>query len=275
MAVTNNIRDDVIYDNESGTWQEQPITNEKIIELLQKEEDNSFLAYSMGVWCTAYARSNLIRNVIKLDEFCVYCDTDSMKLKKGFDKKVIDNYNDFVVKKIKYVSNKFNIPFEYFAPKDKDGNSHLIGVFENDENYDEFITQGAKKYCYTQIKKNKKIKDDDNVIEKIDDEKSKVLKITVAGVPKKGCKALKSIDEFRDDFEFKYKFTGKKLIAYTENQKPIILTDYLGIKSKVLDISGCAIFPTSYVLGKALEYTNLLNENSSERAKFIEEVENE
>lgn len=275
MAVTNNIRDDVIYDNESGTWQEQPITNEKIIELLQKEEDNSFLAYSMGVWCTAYARSNLIRNVIKLDEFCVYCDTDSMKLKKGFDKKVIDNYNDFVVKKIKYVSNKFNIPFEYFAPKDKDGNPHLIGVFENDENYDEFITQGAKKYCYTQIKKNKKIKDDDNVIEKIDDEKSKVLKITVAGVPKKGCKALKSIDEFRDDFEFKYKFTGKKLIAYTENQKPIILTDYLGIKSKVLDISGCAIFPTSYVLGKALEYTNLLNENSSERAKFIEEVENE
>lgn len=88
---------------------------------------------------------------------------------------------------------------------------------------------------------------------------------------KDGAMALKSIDEFRDNFEFPFKYTGKKLIAYIENQKPIVITDYLGIKYKVCDISGCAIYPTSYLLGKALEYTNLLNENSSERAKFMED----
>ncbi len=270
MAVTNNIRDEVIYDNESLTWSEKPITNEEIIEKLNKEKDDAFLSYSMGVWCTAYARNNLIRNVMKLDDFCIYCDTDSMKLKKGFDINVINNYNKFVKKKIEYVSDKFNLPIDLFEPKDKDGIKHLIGVFENDENYDEFITQGAKKYCYTQIKKNSKIKKDDNVIQKINNEKSKVLKITVAGVPKKGAKALKDISEFRDDFEFKFEYTGKKLLAYCDEQKPKIITDYLGIDAKVIDISGCAIFPTSYVLGKALEYTNLLNENSSERAIYHE-----
>lgn len=191
MAVTNNIRDDVIFDNDSGLWSEVPINNEKIIELLKKEEEKAFLSYSMGVWCTAWARNNLIRNVIKLDEYCIYCDTDSMKLKEGFDINVIKNYNNFVIEKIKYVSKLFNISLDYFEPKDKDGNKHLIGIFENDENYYEFITQGAKKYCYTQIVKNEKIKKDTNVIKKIDDNKSKVLKITVAGVPKRRSYGIK------------------------------------------------------------------------------------
>ena len=269
MACTNNIRDEVIFDNESGLWYEKEITNEKIIELLKEEEKKSFLAYSMGVWCTAWARNNLIRNVIKLDKYCIYVDTDSLKLKEGFDIKVIQDYNKFVYNLINTVSKKFNIPFDYFKPKDKDGIEHLIGVFEEDAFYNEFITQGAKKYCYTQIKNNKKIKKDDNIIEIFND-KSKILNITVAGVPKKGAKALKSINEFKDDFLFPFKYTGKKLIAYCEDMKPIILKDYLGISYKVTDISGCSIFPASYILGKSMEYTELLNENSSERAKFKE-----
>lgn len=49
--------------------------------------------------------------------------------------------------------------------------------------YDEFITQGAKKYAYTKWIDKEKIKKDTNVQE-IKGNKAKILEITVAGVPK-------------------------------------------------------------------------------------------
>lgn len=36
------------------------------------------------------------------------------------------------------------------------------------------------------------------------------------------------------------------------------------------DKSGCALFPTSYVLGKSQEFCDLLTDNSSKRARFNE-----
>ena len=63
---------------------------------MQKEKKNAFLSFAFGVWCTARARYNLISNIIKLDPFMVYADTDSIKLIQGYDKKVIDDYNEFV-----------------------------------------------------------------------------------------------------------------------------------------------------------------------------------
>ena len=62
---------------------------------------------------------------------------------------------------------------EKLEVKDIKGNKHLLGLFEKDAHYKEFITQGAKKYAY-----------------KVDDK----IKITVAGVPKKGSKALKDLN---------------------------------------------------------------------------------
>jgi hypothetical protein len=66
----------------------------------------------------------------------------------------------------------------------------MLGVFDcetdkgNLYTYEEFITQGAKKYAYTKYKKLKKVNDNDNVL-KIEGEKALVLNITVSGVPKK------------------------------------------------------------------------------------------
>lgn len=45
MAVTNNIKDTVIYDNEKG-WTEKTITNEEILKLLEKEKETGFLSFS-------------------------------------------------------------------------------------------------------------------------------------------------------------------------------------------------------------------------------------
>jgi hypothetical protein len=87
---------------------------------------------------------------------------------------------------------------------------------------------------------------------------------------KNGARALKSLDEFRDDFLFDHKYTNKNLLAYCENQEKQEITDYLGNTFVVTDVSGCCIIPTTYVLGKALEYADLVSDNSSARAIYQE-----
>ena len=79
MTVTNTIRDRVEFDNVKG-WEEIPLTNDEIVSALDEEKKKAFLSFAYGVWVTAYARNNLLKNVIKLDKYIIYCDTDSMKL---------------------------------------------------------------------------------------------------------------------------------------------------------------------------------------------------
>lgn len=269
MSVTNTIRDEVIYDNIDG-WSERKLTNEEIEEALYSEKKQSFLSFAYGVWVTAYARNNLLRNVIKLDEYVVYCDTDSIKVKSGYNKSIIDDYNVYVNKRIDYVSKTLEIDKKRYSPLDVKGVSHMLGVFDKDAHYEKFITQGAKKYAYEYLKDEKKIKKDDNVINIIDG-KARIIGITVSGVPKRGAKALKNLSDFKDDFVFDYKNTNKNLLIYCEDMKEFNLVDYNGLEYKVTDKSGCCVIPTTYILGKALEYANLITDESSKRAVYKEE----
>ena len=192
-----------------------------------------------------------------------------MKLKEGYNKEVIKDYNKFVINKLKHVSKILEIPYEKFSTKDSKGEKHILGVFDNDGKYDEFITQGAKKYAYTKWIDKEKIKEDTNVQE-IKGKKAKVLEITVAGVPKSGALGLKNLSEFKDNFVFDFKYTNKNLLMYCENQEKCTIIDYQGNEYIVKDKSGCCIVPTTYVLGKALEYADLISDNSSKRAKYKE-----
>ena len=70
---------------------------------------------------------------------------------------------------------------------------------------------------------------------------------------------------------FDYRYTNKNTLLYNDNQNPIDIVDLYGVKYKVTDISGCCLLPTTYELGKALEYADLLTDNSSARAKFKNE----
>jgi hypothetical protein len=103
-------------------------------------------------------------------------------------------------------------------------------------------------------------------------EKDGNIEITVSGVPKSGAKCLHSLEEFRDDLVFDYKYTNKNTLMYNDNQAPFDLVDYNGVKYNVTDKSGVCLLPTTYKLGKALEYANLLIDNSSARAKFKKEI---
>lgn len=147
MSVTNNIRDEVVFYNDeekinhdNKTWDEVKLTNEEIIDKLNDEKKASFLSFAYGVWVTAYARNNLLRNVIKLDDYVIYCDTDSMKLAEGYDKTVIEDYNKFVQGKIKYVSEQLQIDIDKYKPKDVDGIEHMLGLFDLDAHYEVFKT---------------------------------------------------------------------------------------------------------------------------------------
>ena len=252
MCCTNNIRDQVNFDNITG-WSEEDLSPTQIEKLLIKEKMFPFLSFAWGSFCTAYARRNLLENLLKLDEYCIYCDTDSLKLKEGYDKSVIDEYNKSVLKKIKKVCNDRDIPFDSFSPKDIKGREHTLGLFENETEkgrtftYDEFITQGAKKYAY-----------------KIDDK----IHITVSGVPKKGAKALKSLEEFTDNFIFNFEDTGKNIILYNDDQIDYNFRDYQGNFYRACYQYGSCILPTTYELGKSQDYQNLLSDESSKRAIY-------
>lgn len=272
MSVTNMINDKVIYDNVNG-WHEEELSNEEIEEKLYEEKQKGFLSFSYGCWVTAYARNNLIRNIMKVDEYLIYADTDSLKVKKGYDINVINTYNNYVEKKIIDVSKKLDININKYKPKDIKGNERMLGVFDDDGHYKEFITQGAKKYAYIKKYKKEKIEDRSKYnIVKEDDDNYYVLEITVAGVPKKGAMALKSLDEFKDSFVFEFEYTNKNLLMYVDYEDDYVVTDYLGNEYKVTDKSGCCLLPNTYELGKSLDYAVLLNDNSSKRARYKEGV---
>lgn len=263
MTVTNVIKDEVKFEN--NIWEEVEMTNEEIEEKLKYEYKKGFLSFSYGVWVTAYARYNLLINIMKLDDYMIYADTDSLKLIDGYDKNIILEYNKKVEERIKYVSDKLKIDINKYAPEDKKGHKHMLGLFELEKedfqknSYLEFITQGAKKYAVKE-----------EVIDKETNEKKEKIKITVAGVPKGGAKALKDLKDFKDGLIFKFEDTNKNLLYYCDNQDPVMVEDYLGNELLVKDKSGCCLLPNTYTLGKALDYAHLLSDDSAKRNYYKE-----
>ena len=96
------------------------------------------------------------------------------------------------------------------------------------------------------------------------------MEITVAGVPKSGTYQMDNLEQFKDDLVFEFKYTNKNMLVYVDSQEPFELTDYLGNKEKVIDISGCCLVPITYTLGKSIEYEHLLSDDSSKRARYNE-----
>ena len=87
---------------------------------------------------------------------------------------------------------------------------------------------------------------------------------------KNGAKALKTLNDFKDNFVFDFKYTNKNLCVYNDDMKEFELTDYKGKKKIVNDKHGVILIPTTYELGKSEEYSNLISDESSKRAIFKE-----
>lgn len=87
---------------------------------------------------------------------------------------------------------------------------------------------------------------------------------------KNGAKALKKLEDFKDDFVFDYKDTGKNLLIYNDEMDKFTLTDYQGKCEEITAKFGCTLVPTTYELGKSEEYCYLISDDSSKRAVYKE-----
>ena len=153
-----------------------------------KKKKSSILPYQWGIYCTSYAMKNLftladmaLKNQAK---DWAYSDTDSLYC-RNINKKAVEKYNKSCKEKlIKAGYGAVTIGEKEF----------WLGIAEHEElvdDYSEFKTLGAKRYCGRCKEDNK-------------------LHLTVSGVPKKAVDQLEDdIENFKETFVFKGEQSGK------------------------------------------------------------------
>lgn len=244
MCVTALLSEEIEFDGLN--WYKYDITNDKVqnkLDELHKKCTENFLNYGWGVYITGYARHNLWTGIFEMDEDVLYYDTDSIKhINHNKYLNYFNNYNNNVIIKMKKVLNYYNMDENLISPKDIKGIEHTLGLWDFDGNYSEFVTLGAKRYCYRSVKDNE-------------------LHITVSGVKKKGAKLLKNdIKNFKDGFIFDKDEldeinAGKMLLTYIDNDmKEFTYID--GYHSKYR--YGINMRNTGYKLGITGEYKDLI-----------------
>lgn len=149
LTVTDPIRDNFTYDNDSGELIEKIYSQNDIEEILADYnksdggKPSKINYYYWGVFCTAYARSNLIRMIDNLKYDYLYADTDSVFFTNQDNIKYIKEYNaDIVTKLLKNPS----ITYDKIAPQDIKGKVHILGQWTSERFCNMFVTIGAKRY---------------------------------------------------------------------------------------------------------------------------------
>ena len=132
MMAQKPVKQDVIFSR--GEWSS---ADDPIPELLEKSNSKAFLCYQWGVWVTAHARAALQEGIKLAGDNFVYCDTDSVKYLGEID------WSKYNAERVK-ASKKSGA-----YATDPQGETHYMGVYEDDGYYAEFKTLGAKKYAYT------------------------------------------------------------------------------------------------------------------------------
>ena len=229
MSATDPVHQDIYY--QDGNYKisgYEDFSQDELLKLLK----NASFPYQWGVYTTALARKQL-QDAIKLcGDRIVYCDTDSVKVIGNID---INILNKELMKKA--------VQSKAYAD-DMNGHRHYIGLFEDDGHYDEFITQGAKRYAY-----------------RIGEH----LGITVAGVSKKineetgisfAVEELKTLDRFRVGMTWRK--AGGTISVYNDADD----FDYTDpVTGNTLHIGrNVAIVPSTYVMTYSKDYRLLLNE---------------
>ena len=231
MCVTNTIKPDVEYTRGEWTCADK-LTPEEMRDKLIYNKTRGFMDYAVGVWVTAYARRNLWRAIVALDDVVVYCDTDSIKcLNVPKVAQYVAEYNEGVAAKLRAAAEHFGAPETDFAPLDIHGNPHPIGVFDFDGHYTDFKTLGAKKYAY-------------------DNHDGTGVHITVSGVPKSYGKTLKFINDFRTGLVFYPTPERAKYISHYDDNGAVL--DFGGELWECG--TGICLQPTSYTLDATREY---------------------
>lgn len=209
MTVQRSIRPEIREDYETGDYViEETDSPEKYQEYL--DNNNTILPYFWGVWITAYAMEALFDLGACVDPagIWLYSDTDSVYA-CGWNVDALDAYNQ--KQKDRFIA-------AGYKPVLHNGRDYWPGVAELDGRYLEFI--GLHSKCYA--------------VRKLDGN----IKITVAGVPKRGAACLKNdLANFQDGFVFPGEETGKLTHYYMTRPDPVIEN---GIeKGNSVDLHAC------------------------------------
>ena len=182
MCVTALLQSEVKWNAEDEIWHTERITEEKIIEHLDKlrlwKDSRYFLNYDWGVWISNGARYRLWNElIIPYDKHVIYADTDSIFTDIKID---FTEYNNGVNRKVEAICAERGLDVELTRPKAPDGKRSYLGNLTTEEEWTEFRTLRAKCYC-------ERWKCDGK------------LHLTISGVPKDAVELLHDdIEELRD-----------------------------------------------------------------------------
>lgn len=203
------VKEDIIEDYLTGEY--KPATSDMDLDEIVKYFEGKYskymrsygsvLPYCIAPWVTAYARRNLYRVAdCRADgALWLYSDTDSAYC-SDFDEDKVKEYNASCIQKLKdrgYGGVEFK------------GKTYYLGVAEDDGEYMQIKVLHSKCYCCRPLTAR-----GDNFVMGGD------LKLTVAGVPKKGVASLKNnINLFQVGFVFDGKTSGKLQHAHIYRDK--------------------------------------------------------
>lgn len=178
---------------------------------------NSFTEYQCGCFCTALARLMLQRGIDLVGADMIYCDTDSVKYQGDHDAD-FKRLND----EIRKTNN------EYCSVKSDNGKDYTLGIWDDDGDYQTFITLGAKKYAYT--------------------DQEGHIHVTVSGLGKRDAAAELEAGKGLDDFRIGKVFThsGRTVAQYNEHLGRHIINVN---GEEIVSYSNIAIVSTTYTLG--------------------------
>lgn len=255
--------DEVDFEQSTGEWSIDVIETNEIDERIQKMKENLKgnvpLAFQFGIFITALGRFKLwtamqgwdgpdCTNVKGecLDEYTIYCDTDSLKLLIHPDFEWLNKQTE---EKLKACCDYYNIDYEKTCPKDKKGIRHHLGHFDEEDTWTEFRFLRSKNYCYRSTSDNQ-------------------LHLTVSGVAKDSVVVLRdNIDNFNENTSFDKDYFSQleldladgKAEEYNKLWKGITTTHELYEKFKVKDgtkklITYCHNQPHTWKTGEYDEY---------------------
>ena len=241
MMVTDICKSEITYvDDEWG--EEEGNLSEQIAKY--NKGFGRFLFYPWGIWVTAYARKNLYTGIREVNEDYVYSDTDSLKMLHG-DRHTdyINEYNEYVTKKIHDALLWHWLPWNTAAPKSSDGVAHPLGVWDYEGHYDRFKTLGAKRYMLQAGDK---------------------YSLTVAGLNKKQAmeyisdKSENPFDFFTNEMDVPAEFTGKLTHTYIDDEISGTIVDYMGNIGTYHELSAVHMEHAKYSLKLSAVYAAYL-----------------
>lgn len=263
MAVTKIYNDRVKFNND--TWDADNFC-EDLYNELKAENDKKYqpavLPFQVGIWVTAYARSEIWENlIIPNDDLVNYYDTDSVYYYDDQVQQSIDNYNATIPARHKAVSDRIGVDVSMLSPKDNKGVVHPLGILDFDGEYSQGVYLGAKRYALNKI-----IAKGDNFI-------MTKIKQTVAGVRKGSVNVLdNNLENFKVNLLYDYDDAQKLIMTYKEDQPTGIVwnkgqyDEYISTNQH-----GCNMMPTTFTLSiKDRNYKKLLDKVFADNGNFMD-----